>query len=180
MLTTDDHNAADFLRLLRAHGAKTKYYHEFVGINSRLDALQAAILRVKLGYLDQWAGARRRNARTYQSLFQSIGLVSGEGVRLPYEATEGLHVYNQFVIRARDRDRLKSYLADHGIGTEIYYPLPLHLQECFRDLGHRSGDFPVAEQAAREALAIPVYPELTTDAQQYVVETINAFYRQAD
>lgn len=177
MLTTNDPEMAASLRDLRSHGARKKYYHDRVGINSRLDALQAAILRVKFRYLDEWAGARRTNAQRYRDLFSDTGLTANGAVRLPAEADSGLHVYNQFVIRARDRDKLRAYLTDHAIGTEIYYPLPLHLQECFKDLGYRAGDFPESERAANETLAIPVYPELTPDAQGRVVETIASFYR---
>jgi dTDP-4-amino-4,6-dideoxygalactose transaminase len=177
LMTTDDLEIAEALRILRAHGAKKKYYHDRVGINSRLDSLQAAILRVKFRYLDQWSQARRANAQRYRELFSTAGLVSDSAVRLPAESQSSLHVYNQFVIRARDRDALKSYLLERGVGTEIYYPVPLHMQTCFKDLGHESGDFPEAERAADEALAIPIYPELAPNAQEYVVETISSFYK---
>jgi dTDP-4-amino-4,6-dideoxygalactose transaminase len=179
LLTTNDGKLADTLRILRAHGAKKKYYHDRVGINSRLDSLQAAILRVKFRYLDQWAAARRLNAHRYRELFHEAGLVSSEEIRLPAESDGSFHVYNQFVIRARDRDGLRGWLSNRGVGTEIYYPLPLHLQDCFKDLGYERGDFPESERAAEEALAIPVYPELGATAQAYVVETINSFYRQS-
>ena len=179
LLTTNDGKLADTLRILRAHGAKKKYYHDRVGINSRLDSLQAAILRVKFRYLDQWAAARRLNAHRYRELFHEAGLVSSEEIRLPAESDRSFHVYNQFVIRARDRDGLRGWLSNRGVGTEIYYPLPLHLQDCFNDLGYERGDFPESERAAEEALAIPVYPELGATAQAYVVETINSFYRQS-
>lgn len=179
LLTTNDPEIAEALRILRAHGAKKKYYHDRVGINSRLDSLQAAILRVKFRYLDQWAGARRANAQRYRELFRDAGLAS-DSLQLPAESESSLHVYNQFVIRARDRDNLRAYLAERGVGTEIYYPVPLHMQACFKDLGHQSGDFPESERAAEEALAIPIYPELGATAQGYVVETIASFYRQAD
>ena len=177
MLTTNDPELADTLRTLRAHGARQKYFHDRVGINSRLDSLQAAILRVKFRYLDQWAQARRANARRYRELFRDKGLGSSDAIQLPTESEGSLHVYNQFVIRARDRDKLKVWLAERGVGTEVYYPLPLHMQVCFKDLGRRSGDFPESERAAHEALAIPVYPELTANAQEYVVETMASFYR---
>jgi len=179
LLTTNDGKLADTLRILRAHGAKKKYYHDRVGINSRLDSLQAAILRVKFRYLDQWAAARRLNAHRYRELFHEAGLVSSEEIRLPAESDGSFHVYNQFVIRARDRDGLRGWLSNRGVGTEIYYPLPLHLQDCFKDFGYERGDFPESERAAEEALAIPVYPELGATAQAYVVETINSFYRQS-
>ena len=180
LLTTNDLEMAETLRTLRAHGAKKKYYHDRVGINSRLDSLQAAILRVKFRYLDQWAHARRANAQRYRELFRDAGLVSSDSIQLPAESESSLHVYNQFVIRARDRDKLRACLAERGVGTEIYYPVPLHMQACFKDLGYQSGDFPESERASEEALAIPVYPELGANAQGYVVETIASFYRQAD
>ena len=180
LLTTNDREMAQTLRILRAHGAKKKYYHDCVGINSRLDSLQAAILRVKFRYLDQWARARRANAQRYRELFRDAGLASSDSIQLPAESESSLHVYNQFVIRARDRDKLRAYLAERGVGTEIYYPVPLHMQACFKDLGHQGGDFPESERAAAEALAIPIYPELGANAQGYVVETIASFYRQAD
>ena len=179
LLTTNDPELAETLRILRTHGAKQKYYHERLGINSRLDSLQAAILRVKFRYLDQWADARRANAKRYRELFRDAGLGSSDYVQLPVESDGSVHVYNQFVIRARDRDRLKAWLAERGVGTEIYYPVPLHLQACFKDLGYKNGDFPESERAALEALAIPVYPELSANAQTYVVETISSFYRAA-
>jgi dTDP-4-amino-4,6-dideoxygalactose transaminase len=179
LLTTNDPEMAENLRILRGHGAKRKYYHDRVGINSRLDALQAAILLVKFRYLDQWAQSRRDNAQRYRELFDEAGLVSSAAVRLPAESAPAHHVYNQFVIRAYDRDKLRAYLTGRGVGTEIYYPVPLHLQVCFKDMGHHAGDFPESERAAEEALAIPVYPELGAKAQGYVVETIASFYRQA-
>jgi dTDP-4-amino-4,6-dideoxygalactose transaminase len=178
LLTTNDPEIAETLRFLRAHGAKKKYYHDCVGINSRLDSLQAAILRVKFRYLDRWTRARRANAQRYHELLGNAGLAAGGAIQLPSESERSLHVYNQFVIRARDRDGLRAWLSERGVGSEIYYPLPLHLQDCFKDLGHKSGDFPESERAAKEALAIPVYPELDANAQGYVVETIASFYRQ--
>jgi dTDP-4-amino-4,6-dideoxygalactose transaminase len=177
MLTTNDPEVAALLRDLRSHGARKKYYHDRVGINSRLDSLQAAILRVKFRYLDQWAQARRENAERYRDLFRDAGLISSGAVRLPAEAASALHVYNQFVIRVRERDKLRAYLTERGIGSEIYYPVPLHLQVCFKDLGYHSGDFPESERAAEEVLAIPVYPELGAGPQGRVVETIASFYR---
>ena len=176
MLTTNDPEIAERLRRYRAHGAKNKYFHEEVGINSRLDSLQAAILRVKLRHLDKWAEARRANAARYRELFAETGLLEAGLVALPEARADVYHVYNQFVIRAKDRDGLKSYLKDEGIGTEVYYPLSLHLQECFKYLGYKSGEFPESERASEEALAIPIYPELGDEAQGYVVESIAAFY----
>ncbi|HLG13748.1 MAG TPA: DegT/DnrJ/EryC1/StrS family aminotransferase [Blastocatellia bacterium] len=176
LLTTNDPALAERLQSLRAHGARKKYFHDYVGMNSRLDSLQAAILRVKLRYLDEWAEARRANAQRYRQFFGESGLTENEKVVLPAERTDCYHVYNQFVIRVKDRDRLRSHLAEKGIGTEIYYPLPLHLQNCFKDLGYRRGDLPVSECAAEEVLAVPIHPELEPSAQSYVVETIRAFY----
>ena len=132
---------------------------------------------MKFRYLDEWAQARRTNAQRYRELFRDAGLVSNASIRLPSESGSSNHVYNQFVIRARDRDKLRAHLAERGVGTEIYYPVPLHLQVCFKELGYQIGDFPGSERAAEEALAIPVYPELSPDAQAYVVETIASFYR---
>lgn len=178
MLTTNDGALAEKLRILRTHGAGEKYYHDFVGVNSRLDSLQAAILRVKLRYLDGWAEARRQNAKRYRRLFAQSGLVEQGQVRLPEETPGCLHVYNQFVIRVQRRNELKSFLREQGIGTEVYYPLALHEQPCFQYLGYREGDFPNAERAAREALAIPIYPEIGEDQQCYVVEAIGAYFRR--
>lgn len=176
MLTTNDGAMAERLRSLRAHGAKNKYFHEEVGINSRLDSLQAAILRVKLRYLDEWAEARRENARRYKELFMQTGLLENGLVVLPESHPDVFHVYNQYVIRAQERDRLKQFLKNEGIGTEVYYPLSLHLQDCFKYLGYKSGEFPESERASNEALAIPIYPELEDESQRYVVEKIAAFY----
>jgi len=179
MLTTNDPEIARKLRILRSHGAANKYYHEWVGINSRLDALQAAILRVKLRHLDSWTQARRANAERYREYFQKAGLVTDGLVKLPREAEGNLHVYNQFVIRVDGRDALKSFLAERGVGTEIYYPLPLHLQVCFSGLGYTEGDMPESERASKESLAIPIYPEIGETAQRYVVDTIAAFFKGA-
>ena len=176
MLTTDDAELADRLKTLRAHGAKKKYFHDYVGINSRLDSLQAAILRVKLNYLDGWAKARRSNSDTYRRLFEQTGLLKAGKVQLPTEAEGMIHVYNQFVILVEDRDKLITHLKENGIGTEIYYPLPLHLQPCFANLGFQKGDFPVSEKAADSSMAIPVHPDLTLEDQQYVVDSIAMFY----
>jgi dTDP-4-amino-4,6-dideoxygalactose transaminase len=176
MLTTDDAEIARKLRMLRSHGAANKYYHDVVGINSRLDALQAAILRVKLRHLDSWTQARRTNAGRYRDYFKQAGLVTDGQVKLPREMEENLHVYNQFVIRVDSRDDLKSFLAERGVGTEIYYPLPLHLQTCFAELGYSQGDMPESERASKESIAIPVYPEIGERQQQYVVDMISAFF----
>lgn len=176
LLTTNDAALAEKLRVLRAHGARNKYFHDYVGINSRLDSLQAAILRVKFKYLDEWAEARRANAETYARKFQEAGLVDSGKVKLPVAMDWARHVYNQFVIRVEARDGLKSFLAERGIGTEIYYPLPLHLQNCFKELGYKQGDLPESELASKEVLAIPVYPELGNEEIDYVVEQVKSFY----
>ena len=176
-LTTNSEVLAERLRLLRTHGAKKKYYHDEVGLNSRLDALQAAILRVKMRFLSEWSEARRENARRYKTLFEESGLIDRELVKVPVERENCLHVFNQYVIRAVERDQLRSYLSEQGIGTEIYYPVPLHLQGCFKPLGYQVGSLPQSERAANEALAIPVYPELSNEAQEYVVRTIKTFYK---
>jgi dTDP-4-amino-4,6-dideoxygalactose transaminase len=171
MAVTNDEGVAETVRMLRVHGSKPKYYHRLVGGNFRLDALQAAVLRVKLRHLKGWTDARRANAQRYRELFREAGL--SERVALPEDSAG--HVYNQFVIRVRDRDRLQAFLRERGIGTEIYYPLPLHLQECFRGLGYRKGDFPHAERASQESLAIPVFPELSQAQQHYVIGQIKEF-----
>jgi dTDP-4-amino-4,6-dideoxygalactose transaminase len=172
MLLAGDETVADRLRVLRVHGSKPKYYHHVVGGNFRLDALQAAVLRVKLKYLAGWTRARRDNADRYRGLFSEMRL--DQRVRVPADSPG--HIYNQFVVRCPDRDRLQAFLREQGIGTEVYYPVPLHLQACFKDLGYRDGDFPASEAAARETLALPIYPELGADQQRYVVKSIAAFY----
>jgi dTDP-4-amino-4,6-dideoxygalactose transaminase len=174
MVVTNDPALAEKLVLLRGHGAKPKYYHKVVGGNFRLDALQAAILRVKLKYLDAWTEGRQRNAARYRQLFQELGL--DEVVGLPHEREDGRHIYNQFVIRCPQREELMAHLKQHGIGHEVYYPVPMHLQECFANLGYHPGDFPESERAAAESLAIPIYPELTPEMQRNVVEAIAQFY----
>ena len=181
MTVTDDDGVAERLRLLRNHGAEPKYYHAIIGGNFRLDTIQAAVLLVKLRHLDAWSAAREARARRYRELFAQGGLTAAGFVGLP-EAVWPVpllrtHIYNQFVVRVRRRDALQTFLAGRGVGTEIYYPVPFHLQECFADLGYREGDFPESERAARETLALPVYPELTPEQQAYVVECIRDFYR---
>jgi dTDP-4-amino-4,6-dideoxygalactose transaminase len=181
MVVTSDDGLAERLRLLRNHGAKPKYYHKIVGGNFRLDTIQAAALLVKLRHLDAWHKARQEHADRYRELFRQTGLA--DAVRLPevVDSTPGIrsHIYNQFVIGTPKRDALREFLSAQGIGTEIYYPVPFHLQECFRDLGYKAGDFPESERAARETLALPVYPELTPEQQAYVVDRIRQFYRTA-
>jgi dTDP-4-amino-4,6-dideoxygalactose transaminase len=174
MVTTQSDDLFDKLRILRVHGSKPKYYHPFVGGNFRLDAIQAAVVSVKLKYLDNWTRGRQKNASTYHALFQEAGLL--ERITLPSEKVDR-HIFNQFVIRLeRERDELRRFLNDAGIATEVYYPVPLHLQECFAYLDYKKGDFPVAEDAALKTLALPIYPELTDEQQAYVVEKIKAFY----
>ena len=173
LLTTNDDALARQARLLRTHGMQPKYYHHVVGANFRMDALQAAILRVKAPHLDAWTEGRRRNAATYRTLFREAGLDGTIG--LPTEPPDRRHIYNQFVIRSADRDGLKRHLDEQGIGNEIYYPVPFHLQPCFADLGYARGAFPHAERAAAETLAIPIYGELTDAQQRTVVSTIEQF-----
>jgi dTDP-4-amino-4,6-dideoxygalactose transaminase len=172
MTVTSDAGLAEALRTVRVHGAKVKYRHQIVGGNFRLDAIQAAVLRVKLKHLPAWTALRRRNADRYRALAREVGLPRELG--LP-DDTPG-HIYNQFVIRGRDRDALQASLRTKGIGTEVYYPGPLHVQPCFADLGYVPGSFPEAEAAAEQTLALPIYPELLESQQRYVVEAIQQFY----
>src|SRR5438552_4114018 len=176
LVTTNDDALAHTLRLLRDHGMEPKYYHHIVGGNFRMDALQAAILRVKAPHLAGWTEGRRANAARYFSLFRTAGIDAA--VVLPVEPPDRRHIFNQFIIRTLERDALKRHLDEQGIGNEIYYPAPFHLQPCFADLGYRRGDFPHAERAAIESLAIPVYGELTPDQQQHVVSAIAAFVQR--
>jgi dTDP-4-amino-4,6-dideoxygalactose transaminase len=176
LLTTGDAKLAKRARLLRTHGMEPKYYHHLVGANFRMDALQAAILRVKAPHLARWTDGRRANAARYRTMFHDAGLDAGIG--LPAEPADRRHIYNQFVIRTPERDALKRHLDESGIGNEIYYPVPFHLQPCFAYLGHARGDFPHAERAADETLAIPVYGELDAGQQQHVVDTIGEFVRR--
>jgi dTDP-4-amino-4,6-dideoxygalactose transaminase len=176
MVVTNDQDLAEKLIKLRVHGSEPKYYHQIVGGNFRIDALQAAVLKVKLDYLDQWTEARQNNAREYidnlkeQNLEQELGLpIIKKGYR---------HIFNQFVLRSSNRDELIQHLRDHNIGCEIYYPVTLSDQECFAYLNHKNGDFPISEKAAAEVLAIPIYPELTQGQKKYIVETISGFYNK--
>jgi len=173
LLTTEDAALAERAKLLRTHGMKPKYYHHLVGANFRMDALQAAVLRVKAPHLAGWTEGRRANAARYRRLFHDAGLDGA--VTLPAEPADRTHIFNQFVIRTPDRDGLKKHLDAEGIGNEIYYPVPFHMQPCFADLGYREGAFPRAELAARESLAIPVYGELTLAQQETVVSAIGQF-----
>ncbi len=174
-LLTDDEGFADKVAILRAHGSKPKYVHHEVGGNFRLDAVQAAILRVKLSRLPAWTAGRRANAGRYRRLFAAAAGIPPELI-LPADAPG--HIYNQFVIRAPRRDALRAHLSENGVGTEIYYPLALHLQPCFADLGYRAGAFPHAERATREVLALPIYAELTEAQQGFVADSIATFYRR--
>jgi dTDP-4-amino-4,6-dideoxygalactose transaminase len=175
LCTTSDPELDARLRLLRAHGAKPKYHHAVVGGNFRIDELQAAVLCVKLGHLDAWTAARQANAATYDRLFAQAGL--GDALRTPVARPGGRHIYNQYVVRVQGRDRLRQALAAAGIGTEVYYPVPLHMQRCFDSLGYRPEDLPESRRAAEETVALPVYPELRPEQLEYVVATIAAFYK---
>jgi dTDP-4-amino-4,6-dideoxygalactose transaminase len=174
MVTTNDPELADHLRIIRVHGCRKRDYSEIVGINSRLDALQAGILRVKLTHLDSWAKARQRNAVRYRTFCFECRL--NEFITLPSVLADRCHVYNQFTIRSKQRDQLQQFLRGRGIPTEIYYPYPLHLQAAFSYLGYQAGQFPQSEAASREVLSLPIYPELTEEQQDQVVRAIAEFY----
>jgi len=174
MVVTNDAQRAEKLRCLRAHGSKPKYYHKIVGGNFRLDAIQAAIVSAKLPHLDHWTAARQASARRYDQLFGEAGLPIG----LPAVVADR-HIFNQYVLRVSGRDEVQAYLRKRGIGTEVYYPVPLHLQECFAYLRHTVGDFPESERAAKETLALPIYPELTEAQARYVVESVRGFFDEA-
>ena len=190
MVVTNDPDRAEKLKILRVHGSKPKYYHKYVGGNFRLDALQAAVLNAKLNHLDRWTAKRQENAARYDAAFQASGL-SDNGFIIPpkpvwkdifssnpgsLESSSHFHIYNQYVIATPHRDELKSYLFNKGIGTEIYYPVPLHLQECFSGLGYSPDSCPVSEEAASNTLALPIYPELTPEQQEYVVSSIREYF----
>jgi len=166
MIVTNDKSLADFAVILRNHGAEPKYYHKIVGTNSRLDTIQAAVLLVKLKYLDKWSEERRKNAAYYDKAFK------GTEVVIPFIEEYNYSIYNQYIVRVKDRDDVVKYLKDNGVGCDIYYPVPLHLQECFKDLGYREGDFEASEKAAGETLAIPIFSELTTEQMDYVVKKV--------
>ena len=176
MVTTNDEELARRLKLLRVHGASSKYYYQSIGVNSRLDALQAAVLLAKFRFLEEWTNKRRENAAYYDQLFEKSDYQS-LGIELPHVQYNNRHIYNQYVIRVPKRDELREFLTQEGIGTDVYYPLPLHLQECYRDLGSKKGDFPHAEKAARDTLALPIYPELTGEQQEYVASKVAEFLR---
>ncbi|MBE9528114.1 MAG: DegT/DnrJ/EryC1/StrS family aminotransferase [Proteobacteria bacterium] len=174
MVTTNSKQRAEKLRMLRGHGSRRRYYYDIVGTNSRLDEIQAAVLRVKLKYLDSWAEGRRKNADKYTGLFAKAGL--GTALKVPEIRAENVSVYNQYIVLVKKRDALRKYLAAKGVGSEIYYPMSLHQQKCFKDLGYKKGDFPVSESVARQTLALPIYPELKPAELKYVVSTIVDFY----
>jgi dTDP-4-amino-4,6-dideoxygalactose transaminase len=179
MVVTQDAARAEKLRVLRAHGSKPKYYHALVGGNFRLDALQAAIISAKLAHLDAWTAARQANADRYRRLFERAGLTRNGLVQLPYAVPGCRHIYNQFVIRVERRNELQAYLKQQDVGTEVYYPVSLHLQQCFAYLGHREGEFPESEAAAEHTLALPIYPELSDEQAAWVVECIARFVRES-
>ena len=176
MITTDDDALAAKLRQIRVHGSPHRYEYDLQGVNSRLDAIQAAVLSVKLKYLDSWAERRRKNAERYEQLLAEHNLA--DRVKTPEQPANHLHVYNQYTIRAPERDRLRAHLTKRDLPTEIYYPYPLHQQRAFNALGHKEGDFPEAERAAREVLSLPIYPELAPEQQGLMVEAIADFYNQ--
>jgi dTDP-4-amino-4,6-dideoxygalactose transaminase len=180
LLTTGNDRFAVRARILRVHGMRERYFHEEIGWNSRLDTIQAAVLLVKLRYVDGWNQARQQRAKNYDELFTQAGLAEPgpypeRGVVLPYVDPRGTHVFHQYVIRVPRRDALRAFLAERGIGSEVYYPVPLHMQQCFAKLGYREGAFPESERAAKEVLALPMFPELTQEEQQCVVAAIADF-----
>jgi dTDP-4-amino-4,6-dideoxygalactose transaminase len=176
MCVANEPSLAERMEILRVHGGKPKYFHSFIGGNFRIDELQAAVLNVKLKHLDDWTVGRQRNAAFYDNAFARADL--GRAVQTPTAVPGGRHIYNQYIIRVRDRDLLRQQLTAAGVGSEIYYPVPLDQQKCFAYLGHRVGEFPESERAAEETLALPIFPELTETQLQYVVDTIAAFYRR--
>lgn len=175
MVTTNDPAKDEKLKILRNHGSQPKYYHKFIGGNFRLDTVHAAVVLAKLPHLDAWSEARKRNADRYRTLFKEKNLLGAGVISLPREV-ESRHIYNQFVIRVEKRDELWERLKKRSVGTEVYYPVPFHLQECFADLGYKPGDFPESAKAALETLALPIYPELTAEQAEYVVDSIAEFY----
>jgi dTDP-4-amino-4,6-dideoxygalactose transaminase len=189
---TNDEKLGEYLHILRVHGAYPKYYHKFIGGNFRIDAIQSAVINVKLPYLDGWSEQRRKNAETYNKLFMEAGLAEETGktkfdeknkVLLPKSVYKGsgvknYHIFNQYIIRVAKRDELRKFLSENEIGNEIYYPVPFHLQECFANLGYSKGDFPVAEFAANTSIALPIYPELSKDQISFVVSKIKEFIKK--
>ncbi|MGQ0541948.1 MAG: DegT/DnrJ/EryC1/StrS family aminotransferase [Blastocatellia bacterium] len=178
-MTTDDDALAEKLFALRVHGSKERYYHKWVGLNSRLDGFQGAVLRVKLPHLDVWSDKRKANAYRYRELFAVAGLT--EQITLPFERKNVRHIYNQFVVRVPGRrDDLRQFMTEKGIGTDVYYPVSLHLQECFEYLGYKAGEMPESEKASRETLALPIYPELKPEQQEHVVATVAQFFKSSE
>ncbi|MGA5690544.1 DegT/DnrJ/EryC1/StrS family aminotransferase [Cytobacillus pseudoceanisediminis] len=173
MVVTDNDDVAEKCRVIRVHGSKPKYYHHVLGYNSRLDELQAAVLNVKFPHLDKWSEMRRKNADTYTNLLKEK---VGDHVVTPVEKEGNYHVFHQYTLRVENRDELQKYLQDQGVSTMIYYPLPLHVQPVFQELGYKEGDLPITEKAAKEALSLPMFPELKREQQEYVVEKIAEFY----
>jgi dTDP-4-amino-4,6-dideoxygalactose transaminase len=188
MIIAGDEELAELIKIIRVHGGAPKYHHGIIGGNFRLDPVQAVVLSIKLPHLDSWHQARRDNADLYDRLFRERGL-AGNQVELPAaiyrSAAEALdqvpdyHIYNQYVIRVKDRDALLNYLGKEGIGAEIYYPIPLHQQKCLGEMGYNDLSYPEAERAAAETLALPIFPELTDSMQEYVVERVAAFYEKS-
>jgi dTDP-4-amino-4,6-dideoxygalactose transaminase len=176
LVVTNDPALAERIEILRVHGGKPKYFHAFIGGNFRIDEIQSAVLNIKLKHLDAWTAGRQHNAEVYNEAFEHADL--GKAVETPRAAEGVRHIFNQYVIRVRDRDLLRQHLMAAGVGTEIYYPVPLHLQECFEYLKHRKGDFPYSERAAEETLALPIFPELTETQLRYVVDSVADFYRR--
>jgi dTDP-4-amino-4,6-dideoxygalactose transaminase len=177
LCTAQDPDLAESMRVLRVHGGKPKYFHAVIGGNFRIDELQAAVLRVKLKYLDEWTAGRQRNAAVYDAAFAAAGL-SGK-IETPAAVPGYRHIFNQYVLRVSDRDALRDFLTKQGVGTEVYYPVPLHLQQCFAYLNHKTGDFPESERAALQTLALPIYPELSREQLDYVVSSVREFYARA-
>jgi dTDP-4-amino-4,6-dideoxygalactose transaminase len=177
MVVTNNPDLAEKVRLFRVHGSQPKYFHKTIGINSRLDTIQAAILLVKFKYLEKWTTERQKKAERYQLLFQDLSS-SVNGFKLPTIQYQNRHIFHQYVVRVPERDRLKEFLTEEGVGTDIYYPVPLHLQECYSFLKYRQGDLPNSEKASKEVLALPIYPEMTEDQQSLVVDRIKTFYKR--
>lgn len=183
MVVTDDEALYEKIKILRVHGSNPKYYHKMVGGNFKLDALQATILNVKLKYLDRWSQKRRENAIYYDKRFQEAGLKESGYIKTPepvyrLSGEKNYHIYNQYTIQSKKRDKLQEFLKENGIGTQIYYPVPLHLQECFKDLGYKKGDLSSSEQASSSVLSLPIYPELTIAQKDYIVQKISEFYNR--
>jgi dTDP-4-amino-4,6-dideoxygalactose transaminase len=182
LVTTNDSKLAEHIRLLRNHGSSKRYYHDEIGWNSRLDSIQAAILRVKMKYIEKWNALRQQRADAYDLMLKSSGLLPSTGsrgkspVRLLKRSPQAFHIFHQYVIRVERRDELREFLTKHNIGSEVYYPVPLHLQKCFGYLGYAEGDLPETERAAKDVIALPMFPELTSEEQATVVAAISEFY----